>query len=230
MTLKLYDLATADEAVRPSPFCWLVKFALLHKGLEFETVPMRFAEKENYPDPAYAKLPILVDGEEVICDSATILAHLERNHTGDALAATEAERAAAAFYQAWLGANLFPALGPMLFGRVHAAAHADDKHYFRTSREERFGKTLEELAMTPGLKEKAEAALQTLAAPLARHKFLGGAAPNLSDYVVFSPFMWQRVITSEELYDTPQTVLAWQERMLDLFDGYGRKAKRAGAA
>ncbi len=227
MTLKLYDLALADPEVRISPFCWLAKFGLLHKGLDFETVPLRFTDKENYPDQDHGKLPILRDGDEIICDSANILAHVEKKYGGEPFAATAAERAAADFYQAWLGANLFSALGPMMFVRVHAAAHEADKAYFRKTREARFGKTLEEVAATSGLKDRIETALQTLSAPLVRHKFLGGDAPNISDYTVFSPFMWQRCVTSETLYETPQAVAAWQERMLDLFGGYGREAKRA---
>ncbi len=227
MSLKLYDLALADIDVRPSPYCWLVKFGLLHKGLEFQTAPLRFTEKHRYPDPEHAKLPILEDGEEIICESASILAYLEKTYGGKPLAATAGERAATEFYQAWLGASLYPSLGPMIYARVHAAAHDDDKAYFRETREKRFGKTLEELAAAPGLKVKTERALQTLAAPLVRHKFLGGDEPNISDYIVFSPFMWQRTVTSDALYDAPQPVTAWQERMLDLFDGYARQAKRA---
>ena len=227
MALKLYDLALADPDIRLSPPCWLAKFALLHKGLEFETVPLRFAEKVNYPDKDHGKLPILMDDDEIICDSANIVAHIEKNFAGKAFATTAAERAAADFYLAWLGANLYPGLTAMMFVRVHAAAHDDDKAYFRKSREERIGRTLEEYAATPGAKDQIEAALQTLTAPLVRHKFLGGDEPNISDYTVMSPFMWQRSVTSETLYETPQAVAAWQERMLDLFDGYGRKAKRA---
>lgn len=227
MTLQLFDLAAGDIDVRPSPYCWLAKFALLHKGLKFETVPLRFTEKQNYPDQEHGKLPILKDGDQIIADSANILAHLEKHHHGDPLTASKGERAAAEFYTAWLGGDLYPALAPMMFVRVHAVIDAGDKEYFRKTREARFGKTLEEVAMGHGLKDKMENALQTLAAPLARYKYLGGDMANLSDYIVFSPFMWQRTITSETLYETPQAVGAWQERMLDLFDGYGRKAKRA---
>ncbi|MEM8772830.1 MAG: glutathione S-transferase N-terminal domain-containing protein [Pseudomonadota bacterium] len=223
--MKLYDLALADIDVRPSPFCWLAKFALLHRGVEFETVPLRFAEKENYPNPEHAKLPILVDGETVTCDSANIVAYVDKMFPGDPFTQTDGERASADFYQAWLGAQLFPALAPMLMIRVWAASHEDDKEFFRKTREERFGKTLEELAMTPGAKDRAETALQTLAAPLARHKFLGGETPNISDYIVMSPLMWKRSITSDALYEMPQAVEAWKERMLDLFDGYARNAK-----
>ena len=227
MTLVLYDLALADVDVRPSPFCWLAKFALLHKGLEFETAPLRFAEKENYPDANHKTLPVLRDGEKVICDSANIIAHLDSQHAGPALLSTDGERAAADFYSAWLSGSVFPALAPKLIPLIYANVHSDDKEYFRTAREERFGKTLEELAATPGLEEEMEAALKTLAAPLARHKFLGGEDPNLCDYKVFSPFMWQRSVLADDFYKAPQSVDAWRERMLDQFDGYARNAKTA---
>ncbi|NNE42208.1 MAG: glutathione S-transferase family protein [Marinicaulis sp.] len=228
MTLILYDLALSDIDVRPSPFCWLAKFALLHKSLEFETAPLRFAEKQNYPAHDHKTLPVLRDGEKIICDSAIIIAHLDGEHAGPALLSTDGERAAADFYGAWLGLSIFPALAPKLIPLIHAHAHEDDKDYFRSAREERFGKTLEELAATPRLDEKMEMALKTLAAPLARHKFLGGEDPNLCDYKVFAPFMWQRSVLAEDFYEAPQSVDAWRERMLDLFDGYARNAKSAG--
>jgi glutathione S-transferase len=74
--------------------------------------------------------------------------------------------------------------------------------------------------------ERIEEALQTLAAPMVRHKFLGGESANMADYNMFSIFQWLRLTTQEELFETPQAVAAWQERMLDLFDGYARNAKR----
>ncbi len=226
MTLKLYDLALADQEVRPSPFCWRAKFALLHVGAPFEAVPLRFTDKDNYPHSDHKRLPILVNGDDIICDSANICAYLEKTFDGEPLVRTSGERAAAEFYNAWLGASLFPALAPMLLVHVHAAAHEDDKAYFRQTREKRLGKTLEEAAATPGLRDQTEEALQTLAAPLVRHRFLGGEQANLSDYNVFSVFMWARSIASDELFEAPQAVAAWQERMLDLFDEYGRKVKR----
>jgi glutathione S-transferase len=227
-SMKLYDLALADIDVRPSPWCWLAKFALLHKGVEFETAALRFAEKQNYPDPEYGRLPVLRAGEELICDSAHIIAWLEKNATGPAFVETDAERAATDFYQAWTLAHVFPPLARMLMLRIFLAAHDDDKDYFRRNREERFGVTLEEFCNAPNAKGDFEKSLQTLAAPLARRKFLGGDKPNLSDYVVFSPMMWKRSVTRETLFETPQAVDAWKERMLDLFDGYARNAKSAG--
>ncbi len=226
MTIKLYDLALSDPDVRPSPFCWRAKFALLHKGVPFETVPVPFADKEQYPNKDHGLVPILIDGDEIICDSENIYAYAEQKFEGTPLVQSSGERAACDFYNAWAASNLFPYFAPMMFVRVHAAAHEDDKAYFRKTREQRLGKTLEEAAATPGLSERIEEALQTLAAPMVRHKFLGGESANMADYNMFSIFQWLRLTTQEELFETPQAVAAWQERMLDLFDGYARNAKR----
>lgn len=230
MSRILYDLALGDEAVRPSPYCWMVKFALLHKGLAFETRPVRFADKSKYPDPDYGKVPVLIDNDEMIKDSPVIAAWLDRKYPENPLTATKAEKAAAEFYAAWSSSALNAALAPMLMPRLATVVADEDRAYFRSSREQRFGKTLEEFAATPGAAERTQAALNVLAAPLATHRYLGGGAPNLADYVVFSSFMWQRTVTLKELYPTPEPVAAWRERMLDLFDGYARNAKSADAA
>jgi len=227
MTPTLYDLRTRDPDIRPSPYCWLAKFALLHKGLDFETVPLRFTEKKNYPDPDYGKLPMLDDDGELVRDSATIVAHLERKYRTRPLTATAGEAAAAEFYRAWLGAVLFPALVPLTLIKVHDLLDEEDADYFRTTREKRLGKRLEDLAGDPAAPARMEAALATLAAPLEKHRFLGGDSANLCDYIVFGPLMWRRTVTHEAPYKTPSAVEAWSGRMLDLFDGYGRKAKSA---
>jgi glutathione S-transferase len=230
MTLTLYDLCTGDADIRPSPYCWMVKFALLHKGFDFETVPLRFTEKHNYPDPEYGKLPMLDDDGELICDSAVIVAHLEKKYPARPLVATAGEAAAAEFFRAWLATGLYPGLGPLTFIKV--LDHLDDegRTYFRETREKRLGRRLEDLAADPGAPAKVEQALATLAGPLEQHRFLGGEGANLCDYIAFSPLMWRRAVTAETPYRTPPAVEAWMERMLDLFDGYARKARRAEAA
>ncbi|MEL6212999.1 MAG: glutathione S-transferase N-terminal domain-containing protein [Pseudomonadota bacterium] len=227
MTRKLYDLCAEDAGVRFSPFCWIAKFALLHKGLEFEAPPLRFTEKQNYPDPDYGKLPMLEDGGALIKDSAEIIAYLEKTYPEKPFFRSDGERAMHQFLGAFLGAHLFPSLGPLLFARVHGAISPEDQAYFRQTREERFGVTLEALAAKPGLRDGVEAALATLAAPLSENQFYGGAAANLSDYQLASILMWRRSVAGDDLYETPKPVEAWFERMLDLFDGYARSAPRA---
>ncbi len=230
MTRILYDLALGDEELRPSAYCWTVKFALLHKGLPFELKTVPFADKSKYPDPDYGKVPVLVDNGEMIKDSPVITQWLDRKYPQNPLLATKAERAAAEFLAAWLSASFYPAISPYLTPRILKLARAEDQEYFRKSREARFGRTIEEFAATPGVAERVEAALGVLAAPLSGSRYLGGAAPNLCDYVAMGPFMWQRAVTTTDFYKAPEAVIAWRERMLDLFDGYARSAKSAEAA
>src|SRR5690348_18398441 len=64
MAIQLYDLAGAEDDRRFSPYCWRVKMALKHKGLEFETIPWRFTEKDALAPYKSATVPVLVDRSE----------------------------------------------------------------------------------------------------------------------------------------------------------------------
>ena len=76
-TIKLYELAGAEDERRFSPFCWRIRFALLHKGLPFEALPWRFTEKETIAFSGQKKMPVIVDGKRVIHDSWIIVEYLE---------------------------------------------------------------------------------------------------------------------------------------------------------
>jgi len=224
----LYDLAGNDRDVRFGPFCWIAKYALLHKGLDFDTIALGFQPKSDYPDAEYGKLPMLKAGDDLIKGSDEIAAYLdetiEHNRLVDGPEAQERVEAV----KAWMGNDLFPSLGPLMFYRVANALSPDDQTYFRQSREERFGTELETLSQTPGLADKAHAMTQKLGAMLDGQPYLNGSTPALADYLALGPFLWQRSITSDAPYKMDAMASAWLERMLDLFDGYGRKAKCAG--
>ena len=36
--MKLYELAGEDLEIRFSPYCWIVRFALVHKGLHADLI------------------------------------------------------------------------------------------------------------------------------------------------------------------------------------------------
>ncbi|MEM9170567.1 MAG: glutathione S-transferase N-terminal domain-containing protein [Pseudomonadota bacterium] len=228
MATILYDLCGEDPAVRFSPPCWIVKLALLHKGLDFETAPLGFTEKENYPDADYGRLPILRDGDALVTDSADIVAYLDNTYAERPLVATDAERAAVDFIGGFLGAYVFPPVAKRMFVHVHAAIRPQDRDYFRESREERLGMTLE--AAADGVPDDAVAGpMAVLAAPLATRPFFGGAQPNLADYQVAGLFLWMRIAAPAPLFETPTALSAWFDRMLDLYDGYARGAPKAAA-
>ena len=66
MPITLYDLAGVEAERRFSPFCWRTRMALAHKGLEVETVPWRFTEKDRLPQPNGGRVPVIVDGGQVV--------------------------------------------------------------------------------------------------------------------------------------------------------------------
>jgi glutathione S-transferase len=76
VVIKLYELAGLEDKRCFSPFCWRVRFALLHKGLSFESIPWRFTQKEVIVFSGQEKVPVIVDGEKVIYDSRVIAEYL----------------------------------------------------------------------------------------------------------------------------------------------------------
>lgn len=228
MAIILYDLCGANPEARFSPPCWLVKFALLHKRLEFDTHPLGFAEKENYPDPEYGRLPVIRDGDRLIRDSADIIGYLDDAYPDAPELLSEAAQPFFRFHKAFTAAEVFPSMAPKLFIRIHDVIRAEDKGYFRETRERRLGLTLEEAAASP-LRAGYVTAMSLYAAAIEDGGFLGGEAPNAIDYDLASVFIWERSVSEAELLEKPAALEAWFQRMLDLFGGYARASVRACA-
>ncbi|MGD9867094.1 MAG: glutathione S-transferase N-terminal domain-containing protein [Hyphomicrobiales bacterium] len=225
MTLKLFDLAGQDDAMRFSPFCWRAKMALRHKGLEVEELPWRFTEKDRIAQTGQGRVPVLVDGDRWIHESWDIALYLDERYPGNPLMAGDAERAAARFLTFWADGTLHPLLRPLVILPVFNVTAEKDKPYFRENREKMLGVRLEDTC-----KDRAAAitslhkALAPLESTLAGFAFLGGGKPNFSDYVVFGSLQWANVVCAEEMLPANSSVSKWFGRMLDLFGGYARKA------
>jgi glutathione S-transferase len=221
--MRLYELAGADPDRRFSPYCWRIRLALAHKGLEAETVPWRFTEKAVIAPSGQGKVPVLVDGDRWIFESWDIANYLEDAYPDrPSLFGGETGRGMARFYSATSDAMGLPML--RLLARDILDHLADvDRDYFRQSREARFGKSLE--AFAEGRDERLPAfrdSLAALRATLAAQPFLAGSAPNYADYAVFGHFQWARAVSPFQLLAADDPVAAWRERMLDLYGGLAR--------
>jgi len=231
--IELYDLAGSNPDHRFSPYCWRVRMALAHKGLEPHTTPWRFHEKDKLPGaPANRTVPVLVDRGAVVADSTAIAFHLEQiYYNGPSLFGGPGGDTHARFILAWadtvLIAGLFPIVGPDVLAHLHPADHA----YFRASREKRLGMSLEAArARRDDLLPAFRASLAPLRHTLSRQEFLGGDEPSYADYAVFGGFQWARLISPVELLAEDDPVRAWRDTMLDLFDGLARKAVTGAVA
>ena len=230
MSIILYDLAGAEADRRFSPFCWRSKMALAHKGIEAETVPWRFTEKDKLPQPNAGRVPVIVDNGEVVHDSSAIAEYLETRYAErPSLFGGEAGRALTRFVQNWTETVMQPALVGFVVLDICRHAAPQDQTYFRQSREERFGRSLEDVVKDREMRLPAfRESLTPLRRTLERQQFLAGAAPAYPDYVVFGAFQWARAISDFELLAADDPIAAWRGRLLDLFGGLARKSPAYG--
>jgi glutathione S-transferase len=228
--LKLYDLAGAEPDRRFSPYCWRIRMALAHKGLEVETVPWRFTEKDKLPQPNQGRVPVIVDGGKVVHDSTAIADYLETRYPqSPSLFGGDTARTLTRFVQNWTETVLQPALIGFVVLDICRHSAPRDQPYFRQSREERLGTTLENAvkdrdARLPAFRDS----LAPLRRTVERQKFLGGDAPTYADYVVFGAFQWARAISDFELLAADDPIAAWRGRLLDAFGGYARQSPAYG--
>jgi len=226
----MYDLAGEDAQRRFSPFCWRARMALAHKGLEVETVPWRFTEKDNLPTPNDGRVPVIVDGGRVVHDSTAIADYLEQHYPDrPSLFGGPAGRALTRFVQNWTETVLQGGLVRLVVHDIWRHAAPQDRDYFRSSREERFSATLEEVVRDREARLPAfRASLDPLRRTVERQDFVAGDAPAYADYIVFGAFQWARAISDLDLLVTGDPVRAWRGRMLDLYGGLARRAPAYG--
>ena len=228
MSIVLYDLAGADPDLRFSPYCWRTRFALAHKGLPVETVPWRFTDGAVIAFSGQGKVPVIQDAGKVVSDSWAIADYLEEQAPTPTLFGGPTGRAHASFVNAWADSILVGAIARFIVRDLLDIIDSKDVDYFRSSREARFGATLE--AVQAGREDRV-AAFRDLLLPvrlhLRKHQWIGGAAPSYADHIVAGTLMWPYCASRFELLEANDPVAQWQGRMLDLYGGLGRAAKRA---
>ncbi|HEY3659420.1 MAG TPA: glutathione S-transferase family protein [Steroidobacteraceae bacterium] len=224
--LTLYELAGANPNLRFSPHCWKVLMALAHKGLAAERVPLRFADKDKIAFSGQSLVPVLVDRKETVSDSWRIALHLEDRFP--ALPSLFGDRSAipvARFVNSWADTVLLPAMARVILIDVYNCFDADDRSYFRSSREKRFGMPLEAVvADQPGRLLDLRKVLLPVRQVLTKQAFIGGEAPAYADYCVFGMFMWARGCSTIDVLEVDDPVAVWRERLLDAFGGMARSA------
>jgi glutathione S-transferase len=226
MTLKLYELVGTD-ATRPfSPYCWRTRLALAHKGLAAESIPWRFTEKEAIAPHGSEKVPVLLHDDAPVIDSWVIANYLEETFPNrPSLFGGAGGRAMARMLNWWGDVVVIAGIFPLIIADVPQNLDAVDASYFRSTREARFGRSLE--AMMAGREQAVSGfrkTLEPMRLTLRTQAFLGGAAPNYADYIMFGGFQWARAVSPFRLLEEADPIFAWREKLLDAFDGMARKS------
>ena len=226
MTIVMHDLAGADPSLRFSPYCWRTRMALAHKGLAVTTIPWRFTEKDALAFSGQGRVPVIRDCDRVVSDSWAIAEYLEDAYPErPSLFGGGAGQAHARFVNAWADGVMLGGIARLIVRDLLDVVAPRDQAYFRESREARFAMTLEKVQAGRATRvADFRASLLPVRLVLGRQAWLGGDAPSYADYIVFGNLQWPRCVSRFELLERDDPVAGWRDRMLDLFDGLGRKA------
>jgi glutathione S-transferase len=220
MSLTLYERVGQDGR-RPSPFSWRIRYALTHKGADVEYIPMRFADVDTVRAlSGQHMVPVLVDAGRVIHDSWNIAIHLEeRFPERPSLFGGATGRGTTRLLNHWCDGTLGALVRRLIYTDFIFCLDEGDRAYFRRSREQALGMTLEQAcADRPTWLSRFRDVLPPLERTLEEQTFIGGGTPAYADYVVFSIFQWARLGSPREILIGDSAVRAWRDRMIGLFD------------
>ena len=229
MTRLLYALSGADRTRQFSPHVWKTVMSLAHKGLSYETVPVGFTEIPAIEDGSTATVPLLRDGDRLVRDSFDIALYLDEAYPDrPSLFGGEGGRAMARFIESWSQSALHMAVTRIAILDIHNLLEPTDQTYFRRSREERLGASLEDIAAAGKAEiEGFSKRLQPLRNMLKIQPFIGGEGPLFADYIVFGALQWLRTTAGTKVLEEGDAVAGWFARCLDLHGGVGHRVTAA---
>lgn len=223
---ELYELCGAEPELVFSPYCWRVRLALLHKGLSFDSRPLRFTDKAQLAFSGQPLVPVLRDGEAVVSDSLAIFRYLDQRYPAKPLLGDALSSARLGLIDQLIQHSLPAGLFKALVLRIHAVIDPADHGYFRQSREQKLGLALEEFADPVAGQTLLQQALKPLNALLATQAYLDGDAPAAVDYLVAGFFFWAWSL-GEQPWDSDSPVGEWFQRLLGQYETQLGPVKRA---
>jgi glutathione S-transferase len=225
MSRVLYQLAGLDDH-RFSPFSWRARMALAHKGLEAKLRDVKFSDRSPIAQSNQERVPVLVDGETWVADSWAIAEYLDATYPdAPSLLGSDETRAGIRFVNAWADAIFHAGIFGQIALDILNHTHADDREFFRTTREARAGMPLEDFqALRESKLEAFRYSLMPVRLTVKRQPYLGGEVPNFADYIVFGGFQWMRCASPWKALAEDDPINPWFEQVSALYDGLGASA------
>jgi glutathione S-transferase len=220
----LYELVL-ENGRSASPFVWRIRYALAHKGMSFDSMPIGFTEIPKVFGGRFKTVPVICHGDTMLAESWDIAEYLDRAFPSQRpIFSSPAEHAMVRLMDTWFTAEILRRMFRLYVLDVHNAARPEDRPYFRQSREGYLkGASLEEFTSDraerlPELRE----ALKPLRSHLSQYPFLGGSTPNYADYIALGAFHWVASVSTLPLLSSgDQALRGWLDRGFDLYGGLG---------
>jgi glutathione S-transferase len=219
----LYDL-------NDSPFCLKARICLQLKGVPFRRVTLTLARRRELRrlNPL-GKVPVLIDGREVIADSSRIARYLERHHPEPSLIPADPQaRAYALLLEEWADEALYFVVGAFKWlnpeNREAALANTVTEltrgvlrpivgRLIARNIRRRYAAWGYTAATLGELEDRMRENLAHLATLLSGRRYLLGAGPTLADVATFAQLAWMQRYAERKLLDDVLIVRRWLERL-----------------
>lgn len=205
----LYERAGVD-GLCPSPFCWRSRITLAIKGVAAERRAMRFADVDRLAEITGSRtVPVLaVDGAMVVGSDA-IATHLDATVRDAPRVMADGSAEAGAELERELGARI----GPLIGADFQRRLLAEDRDYYRRSREARYGRSFDELeGVRPGLELDLAFSIGRLEPRLEEHRYLAGDEIGWVDIVAYTYLLSIAFGSPRSMPELVNPVRTWFER------------------
>ncbi len=220
--ITLYDLALR-EGQTISPFVWATKYAIAHKGFEIDLVPGGFTGIVERTGGKTERLPAIVDDGKWVLDSWLIAEYLDETYPDrPTLIGSKQVEIATKFIEGWLWGNVLREWMPNIVRDYRDAVLQVDWDYVTKTRTAP-GTTLE--ATQAGREDRLPLIppkLELLRTTLRETPWLGGDAPNYTDYRALAVFLFMSAVATTPVLTDDDPVRDWVDRGFDLYGGLGR--------
>jgi glutathione S-transferase len=220
--ITLYDLALR-EGQTISPFVWATKYAIAHKGFEIDLVPGGFTGIVERTGGRTERLPAIVDDGKWVLDSWLIAEYLDETYPDrPTLIGSKQVEIATKFMEGWLWSAVLREWMPNIVRDYRDAVLDVDWDYVTKTRTAP-GTTLEQTQAgredrLPLIPPK----LELLRTTLKETPWLGGDAPNYTDYRCLAVFLFMSAVATTPVLTDDDPIRDWVDRGFDLYGGLGR--------
>ncbi len=220
--ITLYDLQLRTGATI-SPFVWATKYAIAHKGFEIDIVPGGFTGIMERTGGKTERLPAIVDDGTWVLDSWLIAEYLDDTYPDRPnLIGGKQGQVFTRFLESWLWSTVLREWMPNIVQDYRDMSMDVDREYVTKTRTAP-GTTLE--ATQAGREERLPLIppkLELLRTALRETPWLGGDAPNYTDYRALAVFLFMAAVATTPVLTEDDPLRDWIDRGFDLYGGLGR--------
>ena len=216
--ITLYELAGKND-LRFSPPCWNVKLCLLYKNIDFETVAIRFSEKNKILFSNQQLVPVLKHQNGHISDSWNIINWLDENYENPKLFVNETSKNFSYFLYLWTSRQILPILFKIIAHEIPNILEGDDLDHYIVTREERIkGPITKFVPVISDSIKKFRNLINPMRSLIKKNGFISGSNPGIEDFIFFGNFKWVYTCSSCNLLDKEDEIFQWYKKINQIFN------------